>query len=454
MFTKRNNKEVLKCARNMLMDESGAYYRDKENKMSGGKKRGVFVKHAKYSAALISLLTHAVLIVTAVSFVAVRVTRREDQKFKSMKVERPRHKLKKIQVPVKIKNKKPNLKFRKRVVVKKFKRQVPDFKMPEMSRINERLGNVGDVVSGLGGIGFSMPELDFFGAKARGEKVVFVVHFGPATIDGGGDEGHGTPFSRMTGLTIRNRLEDLVDSLPAYTLFNVICYFADEAWAMEPEMQLATSANKEKVKRWMKPVNPIQGDYYHCFAQKPITVVKATQNYPTRVEDLPFYAPSWIYPYKVPKELEEKYAPEAIGGFMHWGRGVAWAILEQQPDTVFVLTTNYIDGWRVNETKNDKIIIKARSQPRKMAKSLQKMVLDVYGPDKRSWPTINVAVLAKAGKDPDDAHRVLDEQFAPIMKAFNAVGSVIEDIQAFMDVDEKRLYSEYESEYGKKENNG
>ncbi len=88
-----------------------------------------------------------------------------------------------------------------------------------------------------------MPEMDFFGTKAKGEKVAFVVHFGPATINEGDKR---TPFTRMTGLTIRNRLEDLIDGLPEYTLFNVTCYWAGDCWPMEPNMQLATPANKHR----------------------------------------------------------------------------------------------------------------------------------------------------------------------------------------------------------------
>jgi hypothetical protein len=122
---------------------------------------------------------------------------------------------------------------------------------------------------------------------------------------------------------------------------------------------------------------------------------------------------------------------------MHWGRGVAWAILEQKPDTIFVLTTNYIDGWeKGSREKGDK----TPPQPTKMAASLKKMCLDVYGPDKKKWPTINVVVLAKAGKDSTGANRVLGEEFGPIIKSFRADGSVIDDIKKYMNDKERELY--------------
>lgn len=418
------------------------------------RKKGFLAKHAKSSAAMISVIVHAVLALVALSFVAVTVIQKEDQKFEAKQAKRPQQKLKKLQVPVKVKKNKPKPKLRKRVVVKDVKRQTPEFKMPEITGIKGGMGAMGDGASGMESIGFTMPEMDFFGAKAQGEKVVFVVHFGPATISGGTKTVNGkqvtsyTPFSRMTGLTIRNRLEDLVEALPDYALFNVAAYYASDNWVLDPAMQLATPANKQKIKDWMKPVNPLEGDYQHCFHNKPESVEKAYKKYPTRVDNLPFYATAWAYPYKVSKDVELKYVPDAPGGIKHWGRGVAWAILEQKADTIFVLTTNYIDGWST-EKKNDKgeTIGTTPDEPVKMAKALAAMCLDVYGPDRKKWPTINVVVLAKAGKGSSEANWVLNNRFEPIVKAFDSEGSVIEDIKKFMNGDEVKLYRQYKSKY-------
>lgn len=433
--------------------------------MSTTKKKGFFAKHAKSSAAMVSLGIHAILILIAVSFVAVTVIQKEDKQFEAKQVKRPQQKLKKLQVPVKVKKNKPKPKLRKRVVVKNVQRKTPEFKMPEITGVKGGMGNMGDGAGGMESIGFSMPEMDFFGAKAKGEKVVFVVHFGPATIHQGGSEDkngnkrppieYNNPFTRMTGLTIRNRLEDLVDTLPEYTLFNVTAYYAGDNWAMSPTMQLATPANKQKVKDWMEPVNPLEGNYEHCFAGSPQSVSKAYQNYPTRVDNLRPYATAWAYPYRVPAALEAKYAPDAPSGFMHWGRGVAWAILEQKPDTIFILTTNYIDGWKVSEkeAKRDPSKKVSPDQPRKMAKALVEMCRDTYGPDKKKWPTINVVVLAPAGKDSTGANRVLSEEFGPIWKTFKSDGSVIDDIKKYMNEAEQKLYRQYMSEYGNKQAN-
>jgi len=423
-------------------------------------KKQYFAKHAKSSALMVSLAIHAVLILVAVSFVAVTVINKEEKKFEAKPVNRPKQKLKKLQVPVKVKKQKPKPKLRKRVVVKNVQRKTPEFKMPEITGVKGGMGSAGDGVGGMASIGFSMPELDFFGAKAKGEKIVFVVHFGPATISAGGGkkgETNFTPFSRMTGLTIRNRLEDLVDTLPEYALFNVISYYAGDAWAMEPSMQLATAENKQKVKDWMEPVNPLEGDYQYCFnipKEPRDRIKKGYAKYPTRVDKLPSYSTKWAYPYNVPKATEQKYAPDAPGGYMHWGRGVAWAILEQKADTIFVLTTNYIDGWSTSKKNaQGETLSKTPNEPRKMAQSLGKMCLDVYGPDKKKWPTVNVVVLAKAGKDSSGANKVLGEQFGPIVKSFKADGSVIDDIKKWMNEEEQALYRKYQSEYGNQQSN-
>ncbi|MEA2067891.1 MAG: hypothetical protein U9P12_01710, partial [Verrucomicrobiota bacterium] len=317
-------------------------------------KRRFFTKHAKSSAFVVSMAIHGILVLVALSFVAVTVIQKEEKSFEYRKVSRPRQQLKRLQVPVKVKKNKPMPKLRKRVVVKNIQRKTPEFKMPEITGVKGGMAGMGGG-GGMESIGFTMPEIDFFGAKAKGEKVVFVVHFGPATIQQDRDQKnkkqprveYNNPFTRMTGLTIRNRLEDLINGLPEYTLFNVIAYYAGDADAIYPTMMLASPANKQKVMDWIDPVNPLEGDYDHCLnwgnVSGKINAAKGT--WPTRVEDLPFYSLKWAYPYVVPAALEQKYAPDAPNGFMHWGRGVAWAILEQKPDTIFVLTTNYIDGW-------------------------------------------------------------------------------------------------------------
>ena len=104
-------------------------------------KKQYFAKHAKSSAALISLGIHAVLIVIALSFVAVTVITKEDQAFEAKSVKRPKVPLKKLQVPVNIKKKKTQKpKLRKRIVVQPKLTKIPEIKMPEITGVKEFIG--------------------------------------------------------------------------------------------------------------------------------------------------------------------------------------------------------------------------------------------------------------------------------------------------------------------------
>lgn len=404
--------------------------------MPAKKKKWWFAKHAKSSAIVISLIVHAIILLVAGTFVAVTVYTRQEKKFEGKQIKKPRMELKKLQVPVKAKqNKAPQPKLRKRLVVKNVNRKMQSFKMPEISGVTGGMGNM-DLTGEGSEIGFSLPEIDFFGVKQKGEKVVFVVHFGPATIGGK----NGNPFTRMTGLTIRNRLEDMVSKLPDYALFNVISYWAADTCLMSPTMLLATDKNKQLVKDWMSSVNPLEGNYDHCFDWKNKglegKIRRARDNWPTKIDsELPFYSQKWIYPYDVPSEINQKYFGDKH--FVHWTRSVACALLTQKPDTIFILTTNYIDPFGMGNN----------GQPSKTTAALLKICREVYGPDKKKYPTINVVVLAGAGKDSENAYNVLNSQFGSVVSAFRGDGSVIEDIRKFMNRQERDLYDRYDAEY-------
>ena len=70
----------------------------------------------------------------------------------------------------------------------------------------------------------------------------------------------------MTGLTIRNRLAELVTDLPSYALYNVAAFTMSDTWALSPIMLPANPSNKQKLMDWMGPVNPLEGEYEHCFS--------------------------------------------------------------------------------------------------------------------------------------------------------------------------------------------
>ena len=58
--------------------------------MAEKRKQGYFAKHAKSSAALVSLGIHAVLIVIALTFVAVTVVQKEEKACEAKPVNRPK----------------------------------------------------------------------------------------------------------------------------------------------------------------------------------------------------------------------------------------------------------------------------------------------------------------------------------------------------------------------------
>jgi len=218
-----------------------------------GKKK-FFTDHTKSSAAVVSLGIHAVFILVALSFVAVTVIKKDDQRFEAKSVIRPRTQLKKLQVPVKIKRPKRPPKLRQRIVVKPMvNRNIPEIKMPEISGIKSGLGSAGS--SGLGGagsLGFSMPEFELFGIKSRGEKVYLIL-----------DSSAEMMYDELGGIQayaiIKNKLVQIVEKLGSTTIFNV-CVFdkSGQTFFLFPSMAPATEENAAKVKAWLDPLNAIK----------------------------------------------------------------------------------------------------------------------------------------------------------------------------------------------------
>jgi hypothetical protein len=216
-------------------------------------KKGFFGSHAKSSAMVVSLVIHAILIVVAVSFVAVKVIVKDEQKFEAKQVSRPKIKLRKLKIPVKVKKQQPKPKLRKRLVAKaNFDRKVPEFKMPEISGVKGGLGSAtGDLGLGSGGVGFSMPEINIFGVKSRGEKAFLIL-----------DADAEMMYDEMGGITaytiIKNELIRIVDELPPTVLFNVAVFQrGDKSNVLFPSMVSASHENVVVMKEWLDPLNRI-----------------------------------------------------------------------------------------------------------------------------------------------------------------------------------------------------
>ena len=94
--------------------------------------------------------------------------------------------------------------------------------------------------------------------------------------------------------------------------------------------------------------------------------------------------------------------------------------MEQKPDAIFILTTNYIGEDEAT-----------------MVKMLTNISKDIYGEDSRKFPTINV-VLMRTLLNPDWVENYLP-RFLPIVNAFRGKYSVIDDIRDLMTEAEEML---------------
>ncbi|VGO14782.1 hypothetical protein PDESU_03351 [Pontiella desulfatans] len=400
------------------------------------KKKPFFAKHAKSSAAMVSLGIHAAIILAAASFVAFKVIVKEEKVFVAKENKRPKMKLKKLQVPIKMeKRKKQTAKLRKRVVAKNPRRTQMDITMPEITGVMGGMGAM-DVSGGLGGdIGFNIPEINFFGVKKKSEKVVFVVLAGPASTNG--SNGYQSPKSRMCFYTLRARLNDMVQSLPEYALFNATFFMSEITTPFSTNMLLATQENKDLLVEWGSTVNPLEleetygpGNNYEGFWAKYITLDWENGDR-WEGEDLPPVYPKWLYRYEPGPRILKHFPKNGVKlkkEFEHWNKAVCFAF-EQKPDTIFILTTNYIG-----------------EEPGVLTQSFMDICTDIYGPDRKRFPTINVVVLTRPGQNAEGASNVLDT-YISIINKFRGKGEIINDIRDHMTVEEKAAMEKLEGTF-------
>lgn len=313
-----------------------------------------------------------------------------------------------------------------------------DVALPSMEHsftVNAGLGGIsrGNLLAGArGGLGMKMPEIDFFGAKSKGEKIVFIVHFGPATTS---QWGRSTPYTRMTNYVIRKRLEELVEGLPAQALFNVAGFWMSHCSPFSDRMLPANGASKDLLREWIATVNPVEGSdqtYGSSFSSEFSKRLSGTP-WPQRIDrSIPSFGPAWYYNYVTPQSVEQQYfEPSIQEPTVHWARGLFWALMTQKPDTIYILTTNYLP---------DQL-----EHPKAIADAYRKISADHYELAGFRPPTINVVVLSNVGVDSAEAKRVLDERFRPLIRASKGRGSVIGDIRDFMNQEERRRLNSYDN---------
>ena len=272
-------------------------------------KKGFFGSHAKSSAMVASLIIHIILIAVAISFVTVQVIIKDDNQFETLKVNRPKMPPKKLQVPVKI-QKKTQPKLRRKIMVNnQINRKMPEIKMPDMVGIKGGIGSMAvGTESGLGGIGFFLPEINVFGVKSKSEKIFFL-------LDGGAemmyDEMGGIPAYTL----IKEELLRIVDNLPSTVLFNVAVFQrGTQSRVLFPSLVNASKKNVAALKKWLEPLNAVSADM-----------------------DDNDYGTKTLGPGGLPIE-EVKVEPIESYGF--WV-GPALLAMKQQADSVYILTSQW-----------------------------------------------------------------------------------------------------------------
>ena len=213
----------------------------------------------KSSAFFVTTIVHAVLFLVAGTFVAMEVIDRVETKFEGKQISRPKMKLKKLQIPVKIEKKVRSQapKLSQRVTAKtNIKTKSMEFKMPDVAGFGGAGigGNLSDDGLGIGSLGFASTSLNVFGLKSSGEKILFILDTESTMLK---DEIGGIPAYKI----IKAELVNLISSLPPTALFNLIVYDWGEARAFSREMTAATDGNLSAFKKWIKPLNESKTRY-------------------------------------------------------------------------------------------------------------------------------------------------------------------------------------------------
>lgn len=101
---------------------------------------------------------------------------------------------------------------------------------------------------GSGGVDFSKSAVNFFGIKSEGERVMFLVDASRYMLE---DKKGGIPAYHI----IKEEISKMISGLQPGTLFNILFFDGGKAMIFSPKMQPATTENKERVAKWMDPIN-------------------------------------------------------------------------------------------------------------------------------------------------------------------------------------------------------
>jgi hypothetical protein len=100
---------------------------------------------------------------------------------------------------------------------------------------------------GTSGFGAGVSTVNFFGIRARGERIAILVDVSVSMVEK--EKGGVAGYTR-----VKQRVEKVIDALSEMSMFNLIV-FADAANTFESKMVVASGANKKNAKLYLRPYN-------------------------------------------------------------------------------------------------------------------------------------------------------------------------------------------------------
>ena len=266
-------------------------------------------------AAAISIGIHVVLILLAGSIVAIKYVQKRDAALQGENINRPKLERRQLQMPVKVKNLQKKSR-RPKITTRMASVSQSSFSLPDMMGMGD-LGSAGFDRSGggerslssmgsAGSLGFGVSGVNFFGARSKGEKMVFIIEADKRMVE----DRRGGYFTYKYA---KDRLGEMIEGMSSATLFNVMVYLRDSSVMFQPKLVPATPENREAVKKWLAPLN-------------------STPSVVGRIDNLPGA-------YRPPR----KYEGSELTQMYYWVRPIQ-AAMEQRADNIFVLCSGY--GWQ------------------------------------------------------------------------------------------------------------
>ncbi|VGO19285.1 hypothetical protein [Pontiella sulfatireligans] len=255
--------------------------------------------------------------------------------------------------------------------------------------------------------------IKLFGIKQTCTRPVFLLMAGPAMVADRDQPG----FGRMKFHVIRNRLLDVVGGLSEGSQFNASLFWAANTSPFDAEMQPATERHKALFAEWLAPVNPLKSNDIYGTGLQALNMKLSNLPWPKRLKaTVPSGGPKWLYDYKPSKSVAACYTGKSRG-FMHWAEALCFA-MEQRADAIFVITSNYV--------------VSREDSPDDLRDSLREAAKQIYGPDKKKYPTVNVIVIS------NNSASTLGK-FKSVLKVFDGEVVAVDDVKKYMIRDEKKL---------------